>query len=83
MIPKIPGLSFGGGFEESSSDQLSNASTQNAGSTARGSMLNLRFDSGVNFAPKGAPAWQWIASAIAVAVVGVLVVRAMSRKGKK
>lgn len=81
MIPKIPGLSFGGGFEESSSDQLSN--TQNATSSAKGSMLNFKFDSGVNFAPKNAPAWQWIAGAVAVSVFGLVAMRIMRKRKKK
>ena len=77
MIPKIPGLDFGGA-SLGSSDQNSN--TANAGSSAKGSMLNFAFDSGVNFAPKNAPAWQWIAGAVAVAVVGMVALRAMRKK---
>ena len=78
MIPKIPGLNFGGGYDESSSDQLSN--TQNATSSAKGSVLGFKFDSGVNFGSKKTEVWQWAAAAIAVTMVVAVAMRVLRKR---
>lgn len=77
MIEKVLGMAGGGGLSSSSSDQLS--TSQNATSSARGAMLNFKFDSGVNFGDKKTQPWQWAAVAVAVSVVGLVAMRVLRK----